>query len=39
VFKPEDIVPAIKRGIAQTEAGKPALLEFMTSQETRFSRL
>ncbi len=39
VFKPEDIIPAIKRGIAQTEAGKPALLEFMTSQETRFSRL
>ncbi|HTI67163.1 MAG TPA: thiamine pyrophosphate-requiring protein [Caulobacteraceae bacterium] len=38
VSKPEDIVPAIKRGIAQTEAGRPALLEFMTSQETRFSR-
>ncbi len=35
----EEIVPAIKRGIAQTEAGVPALLEFMTSQEQRFSRL
>lgn len=34
-----DIVPAIRRGIAQTRAGKPALLEFMTSQEQQFSRL
>jgi acetolactate synthase-1/2/3 large subunit len=33
-----EIVPAIKRGIAQTQAGKPALLEFMTSQETRISK-
>jgi acetolactate synthase-1/2/3 large subunit len=39
VARPEDIVPAIKRGIAQTEAGVPALLEFITSQETRASRL
>ncbi len=31
------IIPAIKRGIAATEAGKPALLEFMTSQELDFS--
>jgi acetolactate synthase-1/2/3 large subunit len=38
VTKPEDIVPAIKRGIEQTKAGVPALLEFMTSQETRISR-
>ncbi len=34
----DQIVPAIKRGIAQTQAGKPALLEFMTSQETRLSK-
>jgi acetolactate synthase-1/2/3 large subunit len=34
-----DIVPAIKRGIAATEAGKPALLEFITSKETEVSRL
>ena len=34
----EQIVPAIKRGMAQTQAGKPALLEFMTSQETRLSK-
>ena len=32
------IVPAIERGIAATRAGRPALLEFITSQETRFSR-
>jgi thiamine pyrophosphate-dependent acetolactate synthase large subunit-like protein len=38
ITSPEQIVPAIKRGIAQTQAGKPALLEFMTSQETRISR-
>ena len=34
----EDIIPAIKRGIAATQAGKPVLLEFMTSQEQDFSR-
>jgi acetolactate synthase-1/2/3 large subunit len=33
-----EIVPAIERGIAQTQAGKPALLEFMTCQETRISK-
>jgi acetolactate synthase I/II/III large subunit len=38
VTSPDDIIPAIKRGIAQTQAGKPALLEFMTSQETRLSK-
>ena len=39
VSRPEDIAPAIRRGIEQTQAGVPALLEFMTSQETRASRL
>ena len=38
ITSPDQIVPAIKRGIAQTQAGKPALLEFMTSQETRLSK-
>ena len=38
ITDPGEIVPAIKRGIAQTQAGKPALLEFMTSQETRISK-
>jgi acetolactate synthase-1/2/3 large subunit len=39
VTEPESIVPAIRRGIAATEAGQPALVEFITSRETRASRL
>ena len=31
--------PAIKRGIAATEKGQPALLEFITSKEVDVSRL
>ncbi len=38
VEKPSDIVPAIKRGIAATEAGQPALLEFITSKEVAVSK-
>jgi acetolactate synthase-1/2/3 large subunit len=38
VTAPADIVPAIRRGIAQTQAGTPALLEFITSKETEVSR-
>jgi thiamine pyrophosphate-dependent acetolactate synthase large subunit-like protein len=38
ITEPGEIVPAIKRGIAATEAGRPALLEFMTSKETTVSR-
>ncbi|HYH28879.1 MAG TPA: thiamine pyrophosphate-dependent enzyme, partial [Pseudonocardia sp.] len=38
ITSPGEIVPAIKRGIAATEAGQPALLEFMTSKETSVSR-
>jgi thiamine pyrophosphate-dependent acetolactate synthase large subunit-like protein len=34
-----DIVPAIKRGIAVTQKGQPALLEFITSKEVAVSRL
>ena len=30
VTQPSEIVPAIKRGIAETLAGRPALLEFIT---------
>lgn len=33
-----DIVPAIKRGVAATERGQPALLEFITSKEVEVSR-
>jgi acetolactate synthase-1/2/3 large subunit len=39
ITTPEEIVPAIKRGIEQTRNGKPALLEFITAQETKSSRL
>src|SRR5207237_8881172 len=38
VTKPEDIVPAIKRGIAKTQEGVPMLLESTTSNETEVTR-
>jgi len=38
ITAPEEIVPAIRRGIAQTQAGVPALLEFITGKETATSR-
>jgi acetolactate synthase-1/2/3 large subunit len=38
VTRPEEIVGAIRRGIAATEAGQPALLEFITAQEIAVSR-
>ncbi|MDR3436791.1 MAG: hypothetical protein P4L94_09240, partial [Telmatospirillum sp.] len=38
IASPEDIAPAIQRGIAATQAGQPALLEFLTARETRISR-
>jgi thiamine pyrophosphate-dependent acetolactate synthase large subunit-like protein len=38
VTKPEDIVPAIRRGIEQTEKGVPTLLEFITCKELAVSR-
>ncbi|NKY33205.1 thiamine pyrophosphate-requiring protein [Nocardia speluncae] len=37
VTDPADIAGAIRRGIAQTEAGRPVLLEFITSRELRIS--
>ena len=37
IEKLEDIVPAIRRGVAATEAGQPALLEFITSKEVDVS--
>jgi len=39
ITSPGEIIPAIRRGIAATEVGQPALLEFITAQETRASRL
>jgi thiamine pyrophosphate-dependent acetolactate synthase large subunit-like protein len=38
ITKPEDIIPAIKRGIQKTQEGIPVLLEFITSKETEVSR-
>ncbi len=38
VTDPGQIQAAIRRGIEQTKAGKPALLEFITAKETRVSK-
>lgn len=38
VTEPAAIIPAIRRGIEQTKSGRPALLEFITSKETKISR-
>ena len=37
VTEPADIVPAIQRGIAATEKGEPALIEFITAKEIAYS--
>jgi acetolactate synthase-1/2/3 large subunit len=37
VSDPGDIVPAIKRAVRETENGRPALLEFITSKEIEYS--
>jgi hypothetical protein len=37
VERPEDIAGAFGRARKATESGQAALLEFITSQETRFS--
>ncbi|HVA12774.1 MAG TPA: thiamine pyrophosphate-dependent enzyme, partial [Stellaceae bacterium] len=39
VTAPAEIVPALKRGIAETRKGVPVLLEFITKQETQTSRI
>jgi acetolactate synthase-1/2/3 large subunit len=38
VTTPEEIVPAIRRGIKATQNGQAALLEFITSKEIDISR-
>ncbi len=38
VTDPAQIQAAIRRGIEQTQAGKPALLEFITGKEVRVSK-
>ena len=38
VTQPEEIVPAIQRGIQKTQEGMPALLEFITCKELACSQ-
>ncbi len=38
VTDPAEIIPAIRRGIEQTQAGVPALLEFITAKEITISK-
>ena len=38
IAAPNDIVPAIKRGIAETESGKAVVLEFITKDEGKYSK-
>lgn len=38
VETPDEIIPAIKRGIQKTQEGTPALLEFITAKEIEISR-
>jgi acetolactate synthase-1/2/3 large subunit len=38
ITEPGEIVPAIRRGIAQTQKGVPALLEFITAKELSLSK-
>jgi acetolactate synthase-1/2/3 large subunit len=38
ITDPGEIVPAIRRGIAETERGVPVLLEFITAKELASSR-
>jgi acetolactate synthase-1/2/3 large subunit len=37
VSEPGEIIPAIQRGIRQTQEGRPVLLEFITSKEIQYS--
>jgi acetolactate synthase-1/2/3 large subunit len=37
VTTPDQIIPAIKRGIQSTQEGRPSLLEFITQKETQIS--
>ena len=37
IESPDQIIPAIQRGIQKTEEGVPALLEFITAKETQIS--
>jgi acetolactate synthase-1/2/3 large subunit len=38
VETPDQIIPALKRGIAKTQEGVPALIEVLTAKETSMSK-
>lgn len=38
ITTPDEIIPAIQRGIKQTQEGVPALLEFITKKEVEYSK-
>ncbi len=38
VTTPDEIIPAIQRGVKQTQEGLPALLEFITKKEIEYSK-
>jgi thiamine pyrophosphate-dependent acetolactate synthase large subunit-like protein len=38
ISDPDDIVPAIQRGLEVTGAGRPAVLEFITAEEGAYSK-
>jgi acetolactate synthase-1/2/3 large subunit len=38
VLDPQEIVPALRRGLAAVEAGRPTVLEFITCDEGEFSK-
>ena len=39
ITNPEDVAASIKRAIQSTENGQSALVEFMTGEESNFSRV
>jgi hypothetical protein len=38
VTDPNQIIPAIRRGVQKTQEGTPVLLEFITQKETQVSK-
>ena len=38
ITTPDEIIPALHRGIKQTQEGVPALLEFITKKEIEYSK-
>ena len=38
ITDPNEVIPALKRGIEQTKEGRPVLLEFITQKEIEYSR-